>query len=120
MLQQGDYESAQNALQTFINTYPDHPLVSNAQYWIGESLYIRNNFQEAAKAFATGYQKYPQSPKAPDNLLKLALSLSNLGQNEEACLTFSQLKTQYPKAAPAILKKADEEGNRLKCAPATP
>ncbi len=115
MLQQGDYETAQNALQNFITTYPEHPLVSNAQYWLGETFYIRNNFAEAAKVFAIGYQKYPQSPKAPDNLLKLALSLSNLGQNDEACVTLVQLKTQYPAAVPAIIRKADDESKRLSC-----
>lgn len=115
MLQQGDYDGSARALQQFLVTYSTHPLASNAQYWLGETYYVRNNFEEAAKVFATGYQKYPTSAKAPDNLLKLALSLSNLNKNEEACVTLTQLKTEYPKAPPSIMNKADEEKERLSC-----
>lgn len=115
MLQKGDYDAAEGALKVFLQKYPEHPLTANAQYWLGETYYVRNNFQESAKVFAGGYQKFPQSPKAPDNLLKLALSLSNLGQNEEACITLSQLKTQFPKAPGSLLRKADEERTRLSC-----
>lgn len=114
-LQQGDYAGAETALRRFISTYPQHALAANAQYWLGETYYVRNNFDAAAKAFATGYQTYPQSSKAPDSLLKLALSLSNLNKNDEACVTLAQLQNQYPKATSSILKKAEEEAARLSC-----
>lgn len=115
LLQQGDYNAAEQSLRQFISAYPDHALTANAQYWLGETYYVRNDFEAAAKAFATGYQTYPQSAKAPDSLLKLALSLSNLNKNDEACVTFAQLQSQYPKATSSILKKAQEEAARLSC-----
>lgn len=115
LLQQGEYDASAKALTQFLGSYADHPLAPNAQYWLGETYYVRNNFEGAAKSFATGYQKYPKSAKAPDNLLKLALSLSNLNKNEEACVTLTQLKSEYPKASSSILRKADEEKERLSC-----
>ena len=115
MLQQGDYAGSEKALTQFISNYPQHPLTANAQYWLGETFYVRNDFQNAAKSFANGYQKHPKSSKAPDSLLKLALSLSNINKNQEACVTLSQLKSEYPKASSTIMRKADEELKRLSC-----
>lgn len=114
-LQQGDYESAEAALRTFIEKNPSDPLAGNAQYWLGETYYVRNDFQNAAVAFAEGYQRYPQSQKAPDNLLKLAMSLGQQGQTQNACVALRQLDKKFPDASATIKDRALRARERYAC-----
>ena len=90
-------------------------LAGNAQYWLGETYYVRKDYNNAAATFAEGYRKYPQSGKAADNLLKLGMSLGNVGQKKEACLTFNQLAHDFPKASSNITERAAQEKQRLSC-----
>jgi TolA-binding protein len=90
-------------------------LSANAKYWLGESWYVRNNFERAARIFAESYQQAPKGPKGPDNLLKLALSLNGMGKKEEACLTLGQLKKEYGASTSPILARAAQEGGRIGC-----
>lgn len=110
-----EYEKAQGAFQQFINNNPEHNLTPNAQYWLGETYYVRNDFERAARIFAEGYKNYPDGTKGPDNLLKLGMSLAGLGKNEDACLTFEQIRKQYSNAPTAILTRARQEGEKLSC-----
>ena len=90
-------------------------MAGNAQYWLGETYYVRGQFREAAVTFAEGFQRYPDSPKAPDNLLKLGKSLAALGQSADACGTFAELVTRYPQAPATIHQQAATEQQRLSC-----
>jgi len=109
------YDRAEMGFKEFMRLYPEDGLAGNAQYWLGETYYVRNRFDEAAKAFAVGYQKYPKSSKAPDNLLKLGLSLSQSGKKQDACVTLQQLGSQYSSAAAVIKQRAEEEMKKLNC-----
>jgi tol-pal system protein YbgF len=115
LLRAADYANAEVALSQFIKNHPDNQLTSNAQYWLGETYYVRGKYSDAAVAFADGYQKYPKSSKAADNLLKLGMSLGQLNQKNEACVTFSELNTKYPDAPATIKRRADQERGRLNC-----
>lgn len=114
-LRQADYSGAEKAFKQFMASYGSHQLAGNANYWLGETYYVRGQFKEAAVTFADGYQKYPKNSKAPDNLLKLAMSLSSLGSKEDACLTLSELKNKYPNSAPTIRTRAEQERKKLGC-----
>ncbi len=94
---------------------PEHRLASNATYWLGETYYVRNQYDDAARVFAQSYQKYPGGSKTPDSLLKLALSLSGLGKKQEACIALAQLKTEFPGGSSAVLQRADKEMTDLGC-----
>lgn len=116
LLRQAEYDKAELAFTRFIEANSASPLASNAQYWLGESFYVRGKYKEAAVAFAEGYQKYPKSTKAPDSLLKLSLSLSAMKANEDACAALTELNRTYKATAPqTILRRAEAEKNRLKC-----
>ncbi len=115
LLRQADYPGAEEALRSFVQRYPNDPLAGNAEYWLGETYYVRKDYNNAAATFAEGYRKYPQSGKAADNLLKLGMSLGNVGQKKEACLTFSQLAHDFPKASGNITERANQEKQRLGC-----
>ena len=115
MLQRGAYPEAELALKAFVSQHPKDPLAGNAQYWLGETYYVRSDFKNAAVAFAEGYQKYPNSSKAPDNLLKLGMSLGQTGQKDNACTAFRQLAKQFPDASGAIKDRAARAKQRYGC-----
>ena len=75
LLKEAKYQEAEQALQAFLSEYPNDKLAGNAQYWLGETYYVRANYEQAAIAFAKGYKNYKTSSKAPDNLLKLGLAM---------------------------------------------
>ncbi|MCB9959476.1 MAG: tol-pal system protein YbgF [Rhodospirillaceae bacterium] len=115
LLQRADYDGAEVALANFLAQYPSHPLASNAHYWLGETYYVRGRFEEAAGAYARGYSAFPGGASAVDSLLKLGMSLAQLGQRTDACLTFDQLNREFPNAALAIQRRAEQERLRLAC-----
>jgi tol-pal system protein YbgF len=115
LVQRGAYSEAEIALKSFVSEHPKDPLAGNAQYWLGETYYVRSDFKNAAVAFAEGYQKYPKSAKAADNLLKLGMSLGQTGRNPDACTAFRQLDKQFPDASQAIKDRASRAKQRYKC-----
>ena len=112
----GDYETAEFALKEFIEKNKDHDLAGNAQYWYGETFRIRQLYSDAATAYLDGYQNYPKSKKAPDNLLKLGITLVQLGEKDQGCSMILGVKKQYPKANKSVLQKAQYEEKKFKCA----
>lgn len=114
-LQTNDYANAQATFEDFIAKYPDHSLAANSQYWLGETFYAREQYDAAARAFATSFQKYPDGQKAPDTLLKLAMSLGQQDMKNEACLTLAELKKRFPNGPVSVMKKADEEKQSYGC-----
>ena len=112
----GDYDTAEFALKEFIVKNKDHDLAGNAQYWYGETFRIRQLYSDAATAYLDGYQNYPKSDKAPDNLLKLGTTLVQLGEKDQGCSMIMNLKKQYPKANKSVLQKAQYEQKKYKCA----
>lgn len=118
-LREQKYERAETGFKEFLKRFSSDTLAGNAQYWLGETYYVRANYPEAAKSFAIGYQKYPKSSKAPDNLLKLGLSLAQNNKPKEACVTLQQLGIQYKNAAAVIKQRAQDELTKLNCGGAT-
>ena len=115
MLKQQNFSRAEKALMAFLEKHPQDDLASNAQYWLGETYYVRKNYQDAAFAFAEGYQRYPKSRKAPDSLVKLGMSLSRMNKREEACTAFSRFLSKYPKATDRLKARIDREWRQAKC-----
>ena len=111
----GDYETAEFALKEFIEKNKDHELAGSAQYWYGETFRIRQLYSDAASAYLDGYQNYPKSKKAPDNLLKLGITMVQLGEKDQGCKMISGLKKEYPKASKSVLQKAQYEQKKFKC-----
>lgn len=110
-----DFPAAERQFKAFLAKHKDHELAGNAQYWLAETYYVRGQFEQAAVAFAEGFEKHPKNAKAPDNLLKMGLSLSNLNRKQDACVAFSELMKQYPNAAQSVRRRAELERQNLKC-----
>ena len=114
-LKVGDYNTAERAFREFVNTNPKHGLAGNAQYWYAETFRIRQLYTDAASAYLEGYQKYPNSKKAPINLLKLGVSMVQIGEKDQGCKMITGVKKQYPKAKQSILQKAKYEEKKFGC-----
>jgi tol-pal system protein YbgF len=116
LLRAGDYPSAERGLELFLDLNPDHPLASNAAYWMAETLYVRKNYAAAASGFARNYRTYGKdAPKAPDNLLKLGMSLFGLGEADKACTSYAELAKEFPNAPTHIEQAVARESERAGC-----
>jgi tol-pal system protein YbgF len=112
---QHDYGAAEAAFRQLVASHPNDPLAGSAQYWIGESYYVRGQYKSAADAFLKGYKKYKASDKAPETLLKLGMSLAELGQKDAACSSFGELAAKYPNAPDHVLDQAQGERKKAGC-----
>ncbi|OUS12688.1 tol-pal system protein YbgF, partial [Rhodospirillales bacterium 47_12_T64] len=115
LLRQARYDEAEQAFSTFVERHPEDTLAGNATYWLGETYYVRGDYQQAAITFADSFQRYPSSSKAPDNLLKLGLSLSSLGNVADACGTLRELLSRYPNSSAIVKQRAGQEAQKLNC-----
>ena len=115
LLIKAKYPEAEKAFSTFLKDYPDSTLVGNANYWLGETYYVRGQYEVAAGIFSDGLTKYEKSSKAPDNLLKLGLTMANLKKTEEACGFFKLMPEQFPKADATLKQRAKQEAKKLAC-----
>jgi len=114
-LKQGDYTTAERALREFVMTNPEHKMAGSAQYWYAETFRIRQLYTDAASAYLEGYQKYPKSEKAAINLLKLGVSLVQIGEKDQGCLMITGVKKEYPDAKQSVLQKAKYEEKKFEC-----
>jgi tol-pal system protein YbgF len=114
-LQDGDYAGAERGFKAFLQGNAKHALAGNAQYWLGETYYARRDYQNAMAAFAEGYKTYKASPKGPDNLLKLGITLAVLGRHADACAVFAKFGQDYPRATDIQKRRVDQERQKNSC-----
>jgi tol-pal system protein YbgF len=114
-LKVGDYSTAERAFREFVITNPEHDLAGNAQFWYAETFRIRQLYTDAASAYLEGYQKYPKGEKAPINLLKLGVSMVQIGEKSQGCKMIEGVEKQYPDANQSVLQKAKYESKKFEC-----
>ena len=114
-LKNGDYTTAERAFRECVITNPEHNLAGNAQYWYAETFRIRQLYTDAASAYLEGYQKYPKGEKAPINLLKLGVSMVQIGEKDQGCKMINGVEKQYPDANKSVIQKAIYESKKFEC-----
>ena len=114
-LKVGDYSTAERAFREFVLLNPEHDLAGNAQYWYAETFRIRQLYTDAASAYLEGYQKYPKGEKAPVNLLKLGVSMVQIGEKDQGCKMINGVEKQYPNANQSVIQKAKYESQKFEC-----
>ena len=114
-LKVGDYSTAERAFREFVSVNPDHELAGSAQYWYAETFRIRQLYTDAASAYLEGYQKYPKGEKAPINLLKLGVSMVQIGEKDQGCKMINGVERQYPEANQSVIQKAKYESQKFEC-----
>ena len=110
-----DYALAEQAFRDFLQKHPSERLVPDAQYWLGESLFQRQRYRDAAESFLTVSTKFERSGKAPDSLLRLGQSLAALNQKEAACATLAEVERKFPRASASVKRGVAQEQKRAHC-----
>ena len=105
-LRGGGYDKAIASFREVVANYPTGDLASNAQFWIGESYYTKGDLESAITAYRKVLSDWPLSRKAPDAMVKLGFSLSDLKRNGEARNTLDDVVRKYP-GTPAAQLAAD-------------
>jgi tol-pal system protein YbgF len=112
-LLQQDYGSAEASFEEFLRLHPADRLAADAQYWLGESLYVQRRYKPAGQAFLKVIQNHQASAKVPNSLLKLAMTLEQLGQKD--CALFNELETRHPNATADVKNRARVVRQRVGC-----
>ena len=110
-----DYALAEEGLRAFLKKYPQDRLVADANYWLGESLFQRQRYREAAESFLAVSTKFQTAGKAPDSLLRLGQSLAALKEKDAACATLGEIPRKYPRAPANVKQAAEREHKRVGC-----
>jgi tol-pal system protein YbgF len=110
-----DYASAEQTFRDFLQRYPNDRMASEVNYWLGESLFQRQRYQDAAEAYLVVTTKYETAGKAPDALLRLGQSLAAIGQKEMACASFAEVGRKYPRSSVAVKQGVEREQKRVRC-----
>lgn len=95
-LRGGSYDRAIASFREVVTNYPSGDLASNAQFWIGESYYTKGDLESAVTAYRKVLSDWPLSRKAPDAMVKLGFSLSDLRRNAEARNMLEDVVRKYP------------------------
>jgi tol-pal system protein YbgF len=116
LLARAKYDEASDAFRAFVDAHPDEARAPDALYWSGDIAYsTKKDYPAAARDFAELLKKYPKAQRAPDGMLKLSLSLFEMGQSKEACAAVAALPAKYPDASAATLTRAKSVRDEKKC-----
>jgi tol-pal system protein YbgF len=110
-----DYALAEETLRGFLRRYPNDRMAADAQYWLGESLFQRQRYRDAAESFLAVSTKFETSGKAPEALLRLSQSLAALKEKEAACATLGEISRKYPRASASLKQGVEREQKRVRC-----
>jgi tol-pal system protein YbgF len=110
-----DYALAEEGFRAFLRRFPSDRLTPDAQYWLGESLFQRQRFRDAAESFLHVSTKYETAGKAPDALLRLGQSLAAMGEKEAACASLAEVLRKYPRASVSVKQGVEREQKRVRC-----
>ena len=110
-----EYALAEDAFRTFLKSHANDRLAAYAQYWLGETLFQRQRYQDAADSFLVVVRNHESAGKAPDALLRLGQSLAGLGQKEMACASYAEVARKYPRATANVKRAVEQEQKRARC-----
>ena len=110
-----DYALAEESFRAFLKKHPSDRLAADAHYWLGEALFQRQRYRDAAESFLTVSTKYETAGKAPDALLRLGQSLAALNEKEAACATLGEIGRKYPRASVTVKQGVEREQKREHC-----
>jgi tol-pal system protein YbgF len=116
LLLDGDYKAASAAFQDYVDRFGDTANARPARYWLAETKFIQEDYAGAAQAYLGAIRGWPDTPWAPDAVVKLALSLVQLNKPKEACGALSEFDRRYPHASPAAQARAAAARQKAGCA----
>jgi tol-pal system protein YbgF len=115
MVNRREYEQAEIALRSFLAAHPRDRLVGDATHQLGETMYLRRQYREAAEQFLKVSTDFPRSARAPSSLLRLGQSLNALGEREAACAAYAEFNRKFPNAGQQTKQAVANEQRRASC-----
>lgn len=110
-----DYAGAEEAFQAFIDQFGKDKQAGEAYFWLGESLHQQQAYADAGTAYTTMIRSYPDDPRAPDGLVRLARAMRFVGETDKACTALDALPKRYPSASKVVRDLAAVERTRSGC-----
>jgi tol-pal system protein YbgF len=104
-LHKGDLEGARRKFEAFLKQYPNTELSDNAQFWIGETYYLKKDYERAVLEYEKAIVKYPEGDKIPSALFKQALAFFELGDKTNARNLLRRVIEKYPRSEQADMAK---------------
>ena len=114
-LEEGDGASASSQLAAFLASFPDGPLTSEARFLQGEALAMQGDYQNAARSYLSGFSGAPDGKFAPLSLFGLSVSLFELGQADQACLTLAEIQIRYADISDDLTRSILEQRGAMSC-----
>jgi len=114
-LKDNNLEDAQSRFAEFITKYPKSNMLGNAYFWHGETFFKQNSFEKAAINYLKCYKQFPKGAKAPDALLKLAMSLGSMKKTKEACSMLTKLENEFKDRPATSIKRTKDAKNKYGC-----
>ena len=108
--QKGNLEGARTKFEAFLKQYPNTELSDNAQFWIGETYYLKKDYEKAILEYEKAIAKYPEGDKIPAALFKQAVSFLELGDKMNARNLLKRVIERYPHSEQAEMAKKRLEG----------
>lgn len=99
------YEKAIPEFRQFNKKFPQSTYAANAHYWLGQLLFNKGELGEAENEFTIVVNKFKESSKRTDALLKLAMVAQKQNNKTKAITLYRQLIKEYPSSTAAQLAK---------------
>jgi tol-pal system protein YbgF len=101
----GNLEGARRKFEAFLKQYPNTELSDNAQFWIGETYFLKKDFERAILEYEKAMVKYPEGDKIPAALFKQALAFLELGDKANTRNLLKRVIAKYPHSEQAEMAK---------------
>ncbi len=106
---QKNYETARDAFEKFLETYPDSDKADNARFWIAEIYFNEEWYEKAILEYQKVIDDYPQGNKVAAAYLKQGMAFQELGEVGNARLLLKELIRKFPEANEAEIARKIEE-----------
>ncbi len=101
LFQDQKYNPAIQEFRTFQRRCPESQMADDAQYWIGESHYVQNDYNRAILEF-NDVLSYRRGDRVAAALLRQAQAFLAIGDKTDARLILQKLVSDHPSAAETV------------------
>ncbi|MEL7060698.1 MAG: tol-pal system protein YbgF, partial [Acidobacteriota bacterium] len=100
---EGNLDLAILGFRQYLEMFPDTEQSDNAAYWLGESYYRKNRFQQAIEEFDRVLTGYPGSDRAASSLLKKGYAYLEMGQRAQGLVQLQRVVCEFEGTDEALL-----------------
>lgn len=102
-----NFDGAANGFKSYLSKFPAGEMAEGSYFYLGESLYLKERWQDAALAYASVLEKFPRSARVPAARLKYAMALLKLPEDKktEALKYLQSVVKDFPQSQEAKTAK---------------